>query len=162
MANKENTQETGLKVYEVGFLLVPTIAEEQVAGEVEAIKAAIEKFGGSFISEEFPTLRQLAYTMAKSANGALKQKFDNAYFGWIKFETTPAQAQAFKAEFEKISSVLRYLLITTVRENTMVSQKVMFKGTADGEKPKADEPEGGATVAPINEEELDKTLETIV
>jgi ribosomal protein S6 len=158
MEKSELTQETGLKVYEVGYLLVPTIAEEQVAGEVQGIKSIIEKQGGSFISEDFPALRQLTYTMARSANGAQKQKFDKAYFGWIKFEAPSEAANTIKNNIDRNPSVLRLILVNTVRENTISSPKIAVKAPLDGEK--VAKPEGES--APINEDELNKSIENLV
>jgi ribosomal protein S6 len=158
MEQSESIKENAVKVYEVGYLLTPAIAEEQVAGEVEKLKATIQKFDGVLITEDFPKLRQLAYTIAKSANGALKQRFDKAYFGWVKFEASATAATNIKTELDKNTAILRLMLITTVRENTMTAPKIAFK---EDDKP-AKAPDEVAAVLPINEEELNKSIDNLV
>ncbi len=144
-------------VYELGFQLVPTIADEHVASQMDAIKATISKHKGVFISEDFPKLKPLAYTMAKTI-GSKKQKFDQAYFGWVKFETASNNIPSLKTELDKNENILRSMIIVTVRENTLVSQRIAYRPGApvDGEKAK----EEGAK--PVSIEELDKTIENLV
>ena len=153
---KEERQDKRTKVYELGFLLIPSIAEENLGGEVQNIKAAIEKYNGTFITEDFPKLRPLAYTMQKASNGS-RGKFEKAYFGWIKFEIEPVNVGDLKSIFAKNDSILRSMIIETVRENTLMSQRVVFKTPAEAEKARKEE---GA--APVSEEELDKTIENLV
>lgn len=157
MEKKENN-DVRTKVYELGYILVPTIAEEQVAGEVEPIKALIEKQGGSFISDDFPKLRDLAYTMIK-AIGSQKHRHDKGYFGWIKFEIDATETPKLKAALDKNDHILRFMIIETVRENTMITQKMIFKPTADAPKKEGEE---GEPKEPVSEEELDKTIDNLV
>ncbi len=142
------------KVYEVGYLLVPSIAEEQVAAEVQQIKNVLEKHNSSFITEDFPKLQQLAYTMRK-VTGANSQKHDKAYFGWVKFETMASQIPQIKSELEKNDNILRYMIINTVRENTMMSPKLAFNKPEAEAKSDKEEPK-------MSEEEMDKTIENLV
>jgi ribosomal protein S6 len=58
----KNIKEDRQQVYEIGYLLVSSIPEEKVAGEVDALKAILSKKGAEFIGEEAPELRTLAYT----------------------------------------------------------------------------------------------------
>jgi ribosomal protein S6 len=155
---KTENNDVQTKIYELGYILVPTIAEEQVASEVEPIKSLIEKHGGAFISDEFPKLRQLAYTMVK-AIGSQKHRHDKGYFGWIKFEIASSETSVLKAAFDKNDHMLRFMIIETVRENTMVTQKVMFKPT---DAPKAEGETEGEPKEPVSEEELDKTIDNLV
>src|ERR1035437_9892092 len=78
-------EESEARIYEVGFHIVPLVAEENVPKEFGDIKLVLEKQKGVMISEELPRLRPLAYTIAKTVAGK-KHIFDKAYFGWIKFE----------------------------------------------------------------------------
>jgi ribosomal protein S6 len=144
------------KVYELGYLLVPSIAEEQLAGEVQNIKTVLEKYEPSYITEDFPKLRPLSYAMVKAAAGQ-NSKFDKAYFGWIKFEINPNAIPQVKTELDKNSGMLRFMIITTVRENTLISQKPVFKPVGEGEKVKKREDE-----SPITQEELDKSIDSLV
>jgi ribosomal protein S6 len=148
----------GLKkigVYEIGFLLVPTIAEETVPAEFQDIKSMLEKHGGAFISEDFPKIRQLAYQMTTSTESK-KSKFDQGYFGWVKFEAPADNIVKIKAELDHNPHVIRSLLISTVRENTMSAQKMAFHLNPEEAKKRAPE------AKPISQEELDKTIENLV
>lgn len=158
MEKNDSNRDTKPKVYEIGYLLLPTIAEEQVASEVQTIKAAIERVQGEFITEDFPKLRPLAYTMAKAVSGQ-RSKSDKAYFGWIKFETTSSHIPDIKSELDKNPNILRFIIINTVRENTLVAQKLTFKSPGDvGDKPKA----ADGSEPKISQEELDKTIDNLV
>jgi hypothetical protein len=68
MAESEvvETQETDIdrdatRVYEVGYHIIPTVAEENIESIVSEIRSVIEKAGGSFIAEGAPSLIKLAY-----------------------------------------------------------------------------------------------------
>lgn len=102
-------------VYEVGLLIVPTVAEEAVSREVVALKARVEDAGAVVISEEFPAMRPLAFRMEKTI-GAKKEKFDRAYFGWLKIELDPEILPMLSDHLSKNENILRFLLIKTLRD----------------------------------------------
>jgi ribosomal protein S6 len=63
---KELTQISALpQVYEVGFHLIPTVAEEDLGALVTGVRDSIETAGGRMISDEYPKLMELAYPMVK-------------------------------------------------------------------------------------------------
>jgi ribosomal protein S6 len=130
----ENKKE-GLKVYEIGYHIVPSIPEEKVPAEADAIKALLAKYKAELIAEEAPKLKPLAYQMVKNA-GIVRGKFNDAYFGWVKFETGAEEIVKIKEAFDANDHMLRYLLITTVRENTMVGSKFVAKGEEAKDAPK--------------------------
>ena len=108
------------RIYEIGYHVVPIVAEENVGVEVAAIHSLLEKEKGFIISEEFPRLRDLAYAIPKMVGGE-KHNFRKAYFGWVKFEA-PAEAVAPIQEALKHNEhILRFILIKTVRESTLAS-----------------------------------------
>ena len=51
------------------------------------------------------------------------EKYDSAYFGWVKFETSSASIETIKKQIEILPSVIRMLVITTVRENTYLGKR---------------------------------------
>lgn len=156
----ENTESKALKVYEIGYILLPSIPAEKVGAAVDAIKALVTKQGGNFIAEEFPKLRPLAYTMQKQV-GAVRHKVNEGYFGWVKFDVSPDAMTAIKAGMDTNNQVLRYLLITTVRENTYLGQKaalvakdeVKTEDASDTASLPADEATG---------DDIDKTIDDMV
>ena len=147
-----------MQVYELGLNLLSTIAEENVAAVFGDIKAVLEKSGAVFISEEYPKMRPLAYTIFKNEAGK-NEKFNFAYFGWVKYELPKEATFAVKEEVEKNKNVLRSLIIKTVRENTLYSSKL---GKKDDKPEGKDESVVVAEVAPVSEAELDKTIEELV
>ncbi len=110
-------------IYEIGYLIVSSIAEENVSLETDKIKKVIVDAGANIISEEFPNHQQLAYTIRRKTVAGSYDKYDEAYFGWIKFEIGTDKIEAIKKTIEIIPSVLRMLLITTVRENTYLDKR---------------------------------------
>ncbi|MFA6551905.1 MAG: 30S ribosomal protein S6 [Candidatus Paceibacterota bacterium] len=151
------------KIYEVGFHILPSIAPEKVVAEVSAIKEVMEKRKSVFLSEDFPKLKQLSYSIRKQVQGKY-QKFNSAYFGWVKFETEPEMLLEIKKELDKNTNILRYLIIKTVKENTLASatqKALLIKG--EGVRPPAKEAKKEAEVkTPVSEAELDKTIEELI
>lgn len=104
-----------LQVYELGYLVLPSIAEDKLPETVATFRKIITDRNGSLLDSEDPFLRDLAYPMSKVV-GASKYVVNNAYIGWQKFEAEPGTIEAMKAEIEKVSEILRYLLIKTTKE----------------------------------------------
>ena len=162
MQKKVETEEkkSDSRIYEVGYHIVSSVAEENVPQETEKIKAIIQKEGGSIISEEQAKLRPLAYTLKKSEAGSYK-KFDKAYFGWVKFELTEGDITNIDKTLKNEPSILRYLVIKTIRENTIFSQrqapafveKVSVKAKAEKAEKEA---------KPVSMEEIDKSIEGLI
>jgi ribosomal protein S6 len=96
------------KLYELGYLLAPLVASESLDGEV----AKIKEITGEAKAEGGPKMQHLAYTISKKISSN-RHDFDDAYFGWIKFEATPEQIKEIKKELEKLEMVIRFLLTTT-------------------------------------------------
>ena len=142
----EKTAERDIKVYEIGYLIVPSVPEEKIAGEISAIKDVLNKHKAELIADEPATLRPLAYTMVKKI-GTVNRRFDSAYFGWIKFEAAPVEVRLIEKEVKEVDSVLRLLLISTVREHTLLSNKLNLEALEKG---------------PVSTEDLDKSIDKTV
>lgn len=110
-------------IYEIGYLIVGSIAEENIATETEKVKKVIIDAGANIIAEEAPHHQQLAYTIRRKTVAGSYEKYDEAYFGWIKFEIGTDKIEAIKKTIEVIPSILRILLITTVREDTYLGKR---------------------------------------
>ncbi|MEK7646224.1 MAG: 30S ribosomal protein S6 [Patescibacteria group bacterium] len=156
----DNIHDDRLSVYEIGYLIASSIPEEKVPGEADAIKKIITDAGSVIISEEAPYYQPLAYTMRKKMVSGLYEKYDAAYFGWIKFEVTSDKIEAIKNTVEIHPSIVRMLLITTVRENTFLNKRasaeaLIKKSPEDGSAETKDAPVASA-------EEMDKSIEAMV
>ena len=166
MIKDDSSLNEKIKIYEIGYLLLPAVDEDGVLKEVNNIKDIIEKNKGIFLSEGVPEMRNLAYSMKKSISGK-NQKFDTAYFGWVKFEATSDIIREIKDQLDKIENILRYLLINTIKEDVMVATKVgKFSFGKKNEKKKQkvvkDEEKKEKSVDPKTEKELDETIDELV
>lgn len=149
-------KETKLSVYEIGYILVPSIAEENVGSAVTDIKDMLLANGATFIADEYPKMMELAYQMERSIANK-KAKFTTGYFGWVKFEVDASVINTIKDIMDKNESVIRFLLIKTVRESTLAPKRAYTGGARRKVTPK-DESKAG----PINEEVIDKEIDALV
>ncbi len=165
MSEVENKEENKMsegtdgKVYELGYLLVPTIAEEEVASVYGGLKDLISGFGGSFVADEMPRMMPIAYSMTKVVAN-VRSKFNTAYFGWVKFIMLPADVLELKRKLDFDPNVIRFLLIKTVKENTMATKRFPRADVAR-KAPVNKEGEEGATL-PIDKAEIDKEIDAMV
>src|ERR1043165_9866699 len=97
------------RVYELAYLISPTIGEDKIAESVSRIKALLEKHGAFVLSDEFPRFRQLSYTLVKPIGGK-NEKYASAYFGWVKFETEGKKLEELEADLARESHIVRFLL----------------------------------------------------
>jgi ribosomal protein S6 len=148
-------KEARMTVYEVGYIMIPSIAEENLGGEVIALKDALTEQGVVFISDEYPKMIELAHEMSRAINNK-KQKFSYGYFGWVKFECNTLQARVIKDFLDTNEKLVRYLFIKTVRESTMSSKRPY--GKTDGAKRRTKSEEA----LPIDETVIDKEIEALV
>lgn len=148
-------------IYEIGFHLVPSIDENEAVELSNTIKTLIQENKGNFISEEAPKLRSLAYDISKNINSK-NQVYNRAYFGWIKFEAPSSSIEEIKNGVESNLSVLRSIIVKTVRENTMYTQKVVKRDRSDREESEVDPLMTPEEVKPASEEEIDKSIEELV
>ncbi|MDE1925242.1 MAG: 30S ribosomal protein S6 [Patescibacteria group bacterium] len=153
-------------VYEVGFHIVPTVAEAEVGGVVEKIRALLGdlpdgRAGAEIIKEEYPHKLTLAYAIERSNSGK-REKYNEAYFGWIKFATDKSAIPALQRSLTAMREVLRFLVVETVREDMAKPRRAIFTSDRlEGEtiqKPVAAPEKSGE----VSDEELDKSLEALV
>ena len=162
MLDKENKLEqeaVDSRVYEVGYLLVPTIPADDVSGVYSSMKDVIATLGGEIISDEMPKNIELAYAMDKVIQNK-RYKFTEGYFGWFKFFMDASQVAELKKKMDLDTNVIRFLIVKTVKENTL-SQKKFTR--VEGPRKKTTKKEDGDTEQEeIITEELDKEIEAMV
>tara|TARA_B100001179_G_scaffold231194_1_gene220504 strand:- start:211 stop:948 length:738 start_codon:yes stop_codon:yes gene_type:complete len=110
------------RVYELGYLLMPTVDEGNLSNERDALVALITRYKGIVISEGQPQLIDTAYEISKVINNK-RNSFTQAYFGWIKFDITPNVIDALTEEIEALETIIRSIMIKTVKENTLTSDQ---------------------------------------
>ncbi len=114
------------RIYELGYHIIPTVKEEDVEKIIGGIRSVIESAGGKavFIAEGAPSLIRLAYPMkAHPVEGEKAAMYDRGYFGWIKFESSVAAANALMEALKSDANTLRFGIFKTVREDTRAKIK---------------------------------------
>ena len=149
-------------IYEIGFHVVPTVDEAGAAKVADMIKAAVVKNDAEVISEAAPSRMRLSYTIERATAGA-REKYDEAYFGFIKFAIEREHVAGLEQILRANREILRYLFVQTIREDIVSApRRVTFASDRlEGEtikKPVA-EPEKSAEVS---EEDLEKSIDALV
>ena len=125
------TEEKSTRVYELGYILVPTTPEADVAAAVDTLKNAIASEEGVVKTEGAPEYIDLAYQMEKHVASKI-MKWNQGYFGWIKFEAAPEALVALKKVLDANTSVIRYLLVKTSMENAVIFRKPKIEAVRGG------------------------------
>jgi ribosomal protein S6 len=157
-------------VYEISYLVVSSISEDKLEGEVSALHKLFTEASANIIAEEAPHKETLAYTMRKKTVSGAYEKCDEAYFGWVKFELDSSKVEELKKGIEKHPSILRTLLVSTVSENTYLGKRASaiaasFSARSEGDTRTEERPEVKkeiAPVAPASVEEMDKSIDEMV
>jgi ribosomal protein S6 len=160
MANAEE-----MKIYEIGYLLVPYLPAEEVGKTVEkSVKAKILASGGEITSEMAPVMTRLAYIITMVINNK-HTKFSDGYFGALRFKALPAFAATFEAELAKDDLVIRSLTISLPKgsENIITPKRV----SAPRREEKAFEierivPDKEEEKPALSVEDLDKEIDKLV
>lgn len=118
--NNETTVDS--RVYEISFIFDNKLDEGTALEKANALKQSIATLGGSFISEEAPYMRELAYEMTRVVNN-VNVRFNEGYFGWIKFELDAEKVKEFEKAIKLDEEVVRYLVVKTVRDNTVYTKR---------------------------------------
>ncbi len=159
-------------VYEIGYLLVSSVPVEKISAEADAIRAVITKSGAAVIAEGAPHEEKLAYQIRKKTVSGAYDKYDMAYFGWIKFSAGSDKVEDMKKVIEAYPTVLRMLMISTVKENTFLGKHASaiaeeFMPSIKRSNERAPfvakvEPAKDVVAAPASAEDIDKSIEAMV
>src|SRR3989344_2956190 len=140
-------------LYELAYILDPGIAEERLAEHAGKITGVIEKHKGALVLADNPKLRGLAYTIER-ATGGKRQKYNQGYFGWVKFTVSPTSIPDIEKEVKGMTEVIRHILIHT------------FKSVpAYVPRRPADAPRADSSDKPVvkpTEAELDKEVDELI
>ena len=165
----ETTHADNLSVYEIGYLIASNIPEEKIPAEAEAITKIISSAGSTMIADEAPHRIKLAYEMRKKNVGGSYEKYNEAYFGWVKFEVGSDVIENIKKSVEIHPSVLRMLLTNTVKESTYLGKRapaiaaeIAFKKVNPEKTEDVVAHVEKKEVAPASIEEMDKSIDDMV
>jgi hypothetical protein len=81
---------------------------------------------------------------------------EKGYFGWIKFQLSSENIDSVKKFLDNNVDVLRYLLIKTVKENTLLNGKMKLKSE---DKPKKLDEMSDDFVEEVKEEVVEDKVE---
>jgi len=161
MSDAEKETNKSSQVYELGYLLVPTLAPEDVPAVYGNLKELIILTSqGEIISDEIPKNITLTYPMQKVISN-VRSKFTTAYFGWIKFTMSREQILELKKRLDLDPNLIRFLILKTVKENTIATKRFM-RGDVIHRRPLIKRTENEETMVPINKEEIDKEIDALV
>lgn len=121
----ENKTDTS-SVYEISYILLPNLSAEESLKELSSIQEAILSNKGEIISFENPVMIDLAYPMVKVTTSS-RTKCQKGYFGYVKFEMESSSVSEVKKYAELNANIVRFLIIKTVRENTLLNGKMVLK-----------------------------------
>ncbi len=158
MSDTVETTGTDARVYELAYLFVPTLTEEVVAGSFGTLKNLLTDSGAEMISEEMPKMMQLAYEMNRTIANK-KTWFSDGYFGWIKFSIDPEKLPGIEEIMKRDETMLRYMIIKTVRENTLATKKPLGREYRRRTETKV---EGDEPQPEMDKEEVDKQIDALV
>jgi ribosomal protein S6 len=160
--------------YEFAFHVLPTVAEGEVAGVFDTLKAHITKVGGEVSTEEAPARVDLAYEIVKPIDGK-NRKFGSAYFGWVRFTVDSEKVAHLTEELDSTPNILRSIMIKLTRaeevepffyhEAMASDKKIVEVGSEDRDDSSSDDEDSedgdDDKEAEVSEEELEDSLEKI-
>ena len=156
----EISEEVNSRVYELAYLLVPTLSEEEVPATFGNLKELVLSLDGIVISDEMPRMLSLAYPMVKVISN-IRNKFKTAYFGWIKFTMDSDKILKLKKKLNLDPNIVRFLILKTVKENT-INVKRFVRGEFAHRKIKTEKSKNDEMSVPINKEEIDKEIDAML
>lgn len=109
MANTDTNKHTD--IYEVGYLLNPTIPEDQVAAIETDMHEKITDADGEIVASQSPEMRELSYEIEVKDEGE-KRQFSRGQFGWVQFAIKAEQVDDVEKIFINSEDVIRHLLVT--------------------------------------------------
>ncbi len=161
MEEIKQEKEGSVAIYEASYLFLPSLAQEQVPAKVASLKEMITSAGGALISDEDPILIDLAYGMVKVIS-TVRHKAKTGYFGWIKFEISTEGIGKIKKALDANDDILRYLIIRTVRENTLLNGKMKLQKEEKSRREDEAAAEGAEVEKEAAPEEIDKSIDELV
>ncbi len=140
-------------LYEIGYVLVPSIPEDKVPEEVSRINELIVSNSGLVLSGEQPKFRKLSYEISKPISGGKNVRYNEGHFGWVRFETSPDCILIIDKELKSDLNVLRFLVLNLTKEGKNALKIGGKKGLFSKEK---------VSKKPISEKEIDKEIDSLL
>jgi ribosomal protein S6 len=123
MSKKETKTTENAKLYELGFHINPTLAEEKANAVFSQIKDVVTNNKGEVVKEGALKNIKFAYTIIKKIDG-VNERFTNAYFGWVKFNAESDVIAKIKKAVDNDASIIRYIFVKTVDDFEHSTEKL--------------------------------------
>ncbi len=123
MSKKETKTTENAQLYELGFHINPTLAEEGANAVFSKIKEVIINNNGEVVKEGALKLIKLCYTIVKKIEG-VNTRFNTAYFGWVKFNAESSDIESIKKAADNNVSIVRYIIVKTVDDYEHSTEKL--------------------------------------
>ncbi len=153
--------------YELGYHLVPSLGEEDLALRVRELMEAVTAIGGKVLSEGVPQPCPLAYTMRR-LRGGVWEKYDTSFFGWMRFEAAPEGAGALHDALAHNAYIIRSLTLRLEGKalapapEPRQTQPVALKEVAAEPKVLEKKHDSEEEKGDVSVEELDKQIEDLI
>ncbi len=143
-------------IYEIGFLINPDLSQQEAEQTVENLKKILEKQGAAVISEGEVVDIDLAYQIITKI-ASKNERFDQAFFSWVKFETDGEKIADIKKEVDKIKKeIFRYLISKTVADDEATNK---YKNTSENKEGGVENKEESDDQEKVDAEIIDTTTE---
>lgn len=149
------------RIYEIGYLLSPSVSAAGLAETVEKnLKSLIAGAGGSEVSDLPPRAIRLAYPI-KQTVGHKPLTFREAFFGACRFRLAPAAVSAADVALRASPELIRHLLIE-VPPPALAEEKPPRDKTRRPPPLRAKFADAGTAVQAMSREEMDKEIEQLL
>ncbi len=165
MSKKETKTTENAQLYELGFHINPTLAEDKADAVFSKIKGVITSNKGEVVKEGALKNIKFAYTIIKKIEG-VNERFTNGYFGWVKFNAESSVIEKIKKSMDDNVSVIRYIFVKTVDDFEHSTEKLAAEMTettdesSEGEE-KSDEKSEAPKAKDSSKDEVDKAIDKI-
>lgn len=102
-----------MKLYELAYLLSPSISPEEAQAFPQKLATLIESKKGSLDSQTPPHRRPLAYPIRKRGN-----TYTSCYFGTMRFYLEPEVLPDFSEDMRSQEQIIRFLLFAAKPKRT--------------------------------------------
>ncbi len=114
MATTQQASES-VRTYEIGYLIAPTVPEDEVEEIESQLHSAITDADGEVLASETPEARDLAYTM-EATTSAGEREFERGQFGWVQFSVDTENLDDIESVTEEEADVMRTMTLKIEEE----------------------------------------------
>jgi ribosomal protein S6 len=147
--------------YELGYHLVPSLSEDDLALRVDELKQAVVGAGGKIVADQAPQSFVLSYTM-KRLRGGSYDKYDTSFFGWLRFEAVTEGIDELREGLEKNEHLVRHLLFKLDQAALKPQPAPVRRPQEVTERKTLERKQEVEEKGEVSEKELDKQIEQLI